>query len=232
MPESTLHRSRVEDPRDGRTCGGSPPEGSALPGPGGVRPPGLFRKREPVPTGLTGTARPRSARAQPATPQWIRAWLAVPSASCSCPRDSGVVWPPRGNSNKGDDAAHVCRPLRPPGRRARGGKTRPVPSAPAPRGEAGGRPAGRDGDGAGGEGPRGCGGPRHAERGAGPGGPEGSRRGAAVAAGSAPLLPLLLRQQWRVPEAPPRTAPAGPRLRGLPSRAAAGAGRGAAPPRG
>lgn len=230
MPESTLHRSRVADPRDGRTCGGSPPEGSALPGPGGVRPPGLFRKREPVPTGLTGTARPRSARAQPATPQRIRAWLAVPSASCSCPWDSGVVWPPRGNSNKGDDAAHVCRPLRPPGRRARGGKTRPVPSAPAPRGEAGGRPAGRDG--AGGEGPRGCGGPRHAERGAGPGGPEGSRRGAARPAGSAPLLPLLLRQRRRVPEAPPRTAPAGPRLRGLPSRAAAGAGRGAAPPRG
>lgn len=230
MPESTLHRSRVEDPRDGprcRTCGGSPPEGSALPGPGGVRPPGLFRKQEPVPTGLTGTARPRSARAQPATPQQIRAWLAVPSASCSCPRDSGVVWPPRGNSNKGDDAAHVCRPLRPPGRRARGGKTRPVPSAPAPRGEAGGRPAGRDG--AGGEGPRGCGGPRHAERGARPGGPEGSRRGAARPAGSAPLL---LRQRRRVPEAPPRTAPAGPRLRGLPSRAAAGAGRGAAPPRG
>lgn len=230
MPESTLHRSRVEDPRDGRTCGGSPPEGSVLPGPGGVRPPGLFRKREPVPTGLTGTARPRSARAQPATSQRIRAWLAVPSASCSCPRDSGVVWPPRGNSNKGDDAAHVCRPLRPPGRRARGGKTRPVPSAPAPRGEAGGRPAGHDS--AGGEGPWGCGGPRHAERGAGPGGPEGSRRGAAVAAGSAPLLPLLLRQRRRVPEAPPRTAPAGPRLRGLPSRAAAGAGRGAAPPRG
>lgn len=60
----------------------------------------------------------------------------------------------------------------------------------------------------------------------------GAAEGPGMRSGSAPLLPLLLRQRRRVPEAPPRTAPAGPRLRGLPSRAAAGAGRGAAPPRG